>query len=87
MTLDNFNLLSFKGQLGVVLKEGTFLAQRWVEGFGGVNLYYLPDGGRGFFAEVGIDEEHDCFVVVHSFSSNGPLEDYGQGVQLPEGWT
>jgi hypothetical protein len=38
-----------------VLERGTYLAQR-LEKKGGVNLYYLPDEGRGFFVEVGVDD-------------------------------
>lgn len=82
MTLDTFRQLSPRAQLLVVLMEGTYLAQRW-EAEGGVNLYHLPDEGRGFFAEVGIEQEQDCCVVLRSFSSV-PLEDYTHHVHLPE---
>jgi hypothetical protein len=41
-----------------------------------MNLYYLPDDSRGFLVEVGIDEEQDCFVVLRSFTSAQPLEEY-----------
>ncbi|MGI4741614.1 MAG: hypothetical protein ACRYG7_41130 [Janthinobacterium lividum] len=85
MTFDAFRLLSPRAQLLVVLLEGTYLAQRW-EDENGFNLYYLPDEARGFFAEVGIDEAQDCFVVLRSFSSPVPLADYAQGMQLPEEW-
>jgi hypothetical protein len=79
-----FRLLSPERQLHYAQTRGTYLAQRWDEEIGGVTLYYLPDGGRGFFAEIGIDEEQDCFSVVSSFNSNMSLEDYAQGVRLPE---
>ena len=65
-----------------MLKEGTYLARRW-EAEGGVNLYHLPDIGRGFFAEVVIDKEQQRFVVLRS-SRNIPLKDYAHYVQMPE---
>ena len=83
MTLTFFRQLSPRAQLLVGLTEGTFLAQRW-EDEGGVNLYHLPDGGRGFFVEVVIDREQERFVVLRSFSSSIPLADYAHYVQLPE---
>lgn len=70
-------------QLRYVLERGTYLAQRW-EDEGGVNLYHLPDEGRGFFVEVGIDDGRGQAVVLRSFSSSVPLEDYAHGVRLPE---
>ena len=83
MTLYLFRLLSPEVQLRYVLDRGTYLAQRW-EDQGGVNLYHLPDEGRGFFAEIGVDETDERFVVLRSFSSTVPLEDYTHGVRLPE---
>lgn len=83
MTLDLFQLLTPLEQLRHVLTYGTFLAQRHAAA-GGVNLYHLPNEGRGFFAEVCIDEAQDCFVVLRSFVSSEPLEDYAQGVRLPD---
>ena len=71
-------------QLYWVLKHGTFLAQRW-EDEGGVNLYHCADEGRGFFVEVGIDDGRGQAVVLRSFVSSVPLEDYAHGVRLPEG--
>lgn len=85
MGLYQFRLLPATYQLIWVLAEGTFLAQRWHAGVG-VNLYYLPNESRGFFAEVGIDEQQDCFAVLRSFSSSEALTDYVQGMQLPPGW-
>jgi hypothetical protein len=83
MTLPLFRLLAPEMQLRYVLARGTYLAQRWDEEIGGVNLYHLPSEGRGFFAEIGIDEEQDCFSVLNSFSSNVPLDTYAQGIRLP----
>jgi hypothetical protein len=37
------------------LTTGTYLAQSW-EDEAGVNPYYLPDEGRGFFVEVSVDD-------------------------------
>lgn len=76
-----FHLLSPVVQLYWVLTHGTYLAQRW-ESQGGVDLYYCPDEGRGFFAEIGV--EQDELVVLRSFVSAGPLEEYAHGVRLPE---
>ena len=82
MSLYNFRLHSPVVQLYWVLKYGTFLAQRW-ENEGGVNLYHCADEGRGFFVEVGIDEGTQQAVVLRSFSSSVPLEDYAHRIQLP----
>jgi hypothetical protein len=84
MSFDAFCLFSPVVQLYWVLKHGTYLAQRW-EDDGGVNLYYLPDEGRGFFVEVGVDDDQQRAVVLRSFISSVPLEDYAHGVRLPEG--
>jgi hypothetical protein len=83
VTLYLFKLLSNEVQLRYVLERGTFLAQRW-EDEGGVNLYYLPDAGRGFFVEVGYDERKQQAIVLRSFVSSEPLEDYSHYVRLPE---
>lgn len=83
MTLYLFRLLSPDVQLRYTVERGTYLAQRW-EDDGGVNLYYLADGGRGFFAEVGWDRVAEQLVLLRSFSSAVPLEDYAHYVQLPE---
>jgi hypothetical protein len=66
-----------------VLTAGTYLAQRW-ENEGGVNLYHLSSEGSGFFVEVGYDEATLETIVLRSFSSSVPLEDYTHGVRLPE---
>lgn len=71
-------------QLYWVFQYGTFLANRW-EQEGGVNLYHLADEGRGFFVEVGIDEEQRP-VLLRSFVSAEPLADFVLGVTLPPGW-
>lgn len=83
MTFDAFRQLSPRAQLLVVLMKGTYLAQRWDEEVGGVNLYYLSDGGRGFFVEVAYDDDQARFVVLRSFNSSVPLEDYAQRMRLP----
>lgn len=49
----------------------------------GINLYYCAGDGRGFFVEVGIDDGRGQAVVLRSFVSSGPLQDYAQGVRLP----
>ena len=71
-------------QLYWVLRHGTFLAQRWEAGDEGVNLYHCADEGRGFFVEVGVDEGQQQPVVLRSFVSSVPLEDYSHYVRLPE---
>jgi hypothetical protein len=81
VTLYLFKLLSNEVQLRYVLERGTFLAQRW-EDESGVNLYYLADGGRGFFVEVGIDDDRGQAVVLRSFVSGVPLEDYANWIRL-----
>jgi hypothetical protein len=59
------------------------LAQRW-DDESSVNLSHCADVDRGFFVEVGIDDGRGQAMVLHSFVNNGPLEDYAQGMQLPE---
>ena len=73
-------------QLYWVLKHGSFLIHRKQETSGGqafLYLYHVPTGGRGFFVELGVDKERDCFFIVRSFRDSEPLEDYAHGVQLP----
>jgi hypothetical protein len=81
MTFDAFCLLSPVVQLYWVLKHGTFLAQRWDED-GGVNLYHCADEGRGFFVEVGVDDGQGRAVMLRSFVSSVPLEDYSHYIKL-----
>jgi hypothetical protein len=66
-----------------VLTKGTYLAHPW-EDDSDVNLYHCEDDGRGFFVEVGIDDGRGQAVVLRSFVSSRPLEDYAYGVRLPE---
>jgi hypothetical protein len=83
MMLSQFQRFSPVVQLYWVLKHGTYLAQRW-DDESGVNLYHCAGDGRGFFVEVGIDNGKGQAVVLRSFVSGAPLEDYAQGVQLPK---
>ncbi len=83
MTIDTFRLLAPLGQMTHALVRGTYLASRWQEE-GRVMLYYLPDGPSGFFVEIGQDAHQGRAVVVRSFTSAEPLEDYVYGVRLPE---
>jgi hypothetical protein len=79
-----FRKLSPVVQLLWVIRHGTYLAQRW-DDESGVTLYHCEDDGRGFFVEVGIDDGRRQAVVLRSFVSSGPLEDYAHGMRLPEG--
>jgi hypothetical protein len=82
MNYDAFQRLSPAVQVYWTLKHGTYLAQRW-ESQGGVNLYHCAaDEGRGFFVEVGVEDDKP--VVLRSFVSAVPLEDYTHYVRLPE---
>lgn len=83
MTFYAFRMLSPVVQLYWVLKHGTFLAQRWEADDDGINLYHCADEGRGFFVEVGVDDGQEQAMVLRSFVSSVPLEDYAHGVQLP----
>jgi hypothetical protein len=69
-------------QLSWVLRKGTFLMWRQEQAKARI-LYHLPDGGRGFFVELGVDEEQTHFYILRSFVSSEPLEDYAHGVGLP----
>jgi hypothetical protein len=81
-TLRLFQLLLPRVQLYYALTRGTYLARR-LDSECGISLYHCEDEGRGFFVEVGIDDGRGQAVVVRSFVSSGPLEEYTQGVQLP----
>lgn len=83
LTHQRFQLLRPRAQLLYTLLDGLYLAKRWEEK-AAIKLYYLPDEGRGFFAEVGIDDGREQTVVRRSFTSSGPLEEYAYDVQLPE---
>ena len=85
MNLYRFKLLSPEVQLRYTVEYDTYLAQRWEEE-GGVNLYYLPDGERDFFVEVGWDRVAEQLVLLRSFRSAVPLSDYTHYVQSPTGW-
>lgn len=75
MTFYAFRLLSPDVQLYWVIHHGTYLAQRW-SGENGINLYHCEDKGRGFFVEVGYDDGRGQAMVLRSFVSSEPLEDY-----------
>jgi hypothetical protein len=83
MLFNQFLQLSSRAQLIVVLSEGTYLAQRYQDETGNVNLYHVDDGRRGFFAEVGLDEEQGGFVVLRSFNGSALLADYTPYVWFP----
>jgi len=86
MPLYAFHLLSPVVQLYWVLKPGTFLPTHWKADDDSINLYHRAHEGRGFFVEVGVDYGQEQPVVVRSFLSSVPLEDYSYWVKLPEGW-
>ena len=83
MTFNQFQLFIPRAQLLYVITAGIYLAQRCVNERG-VNLYHLPDEGHGFFAEVGYDATIQEAVVLRSFVSSGPLEDYASYIHLPK---
>jgi hypothetical protein len=83
MLFNQFLQLSSRAQLIVVLSGGTYLAQRYQDETGHVNLYHIDDGRRGFFAEVGLDEEQGGFVVLRSFNSSALLAEYTPYVRFP----
>jgi hypothetical protein len=78
-----FNLLSPVVQFYWVLHHGTYLAQRWDEKVGVVNLYYCDGEGRGYFVEVSLEQDQDRYVVLRSFTDAAPLEEYARRVRLP----
>jgi hypothetical protein len=63
-----------------ILKHGTYLAQRW-ESQSGVNSYCYANEGCSLLVEVGVEDEQQ--VVLRSFVSSVPLEDYSHYVRLP----
>jgi hypothetical protein len=70
-------------QLYWALKYGTFLAKRWEADDERVSLYHCADEGQGFFVEIGIDYGQEQLIVLRSFVSSVPLEDYSHYVRLP----
>jgi hypothetical protein len=84
MTLVEFNARPAEQQLTLVFLEGTFLALRWEEK-GRLMFYYLPDGVRGFFIEIGYHAHDGRAVVLRRFISSVTLEAYAHWVRLPEG--
>jgi hypothetical protein len=83
MTLNTFRLLVPRVQLTFALMRGTYLANRWQEE-DKFMLYYLPDGPRGFFIEIGYDAHDGQAMVLRSFTSAVLLGDYTQRIMLPE---
>jgi hypothetical protein len=83
MTLYTFRLLAPRAQVTFTLMCGTYLAHRWKEGKKR-RLYYLADDARGFFIEVGHNAHDRRAVVLRSFVSIIPLQEYAQGVRLPD---
>jgi hypothetical protein len=51
-----------------------------------VNLYHVRGQRKGFFVEVGVDNEGKRRAGLRSFGSSVALEHYNTYVQLPEGW-
>jgi hypothetical protein len=60
------HLLSPVEHLYWVLRHGTYLAQRWHDK-NSVNFYHCEGNSRGFFVEVGIDDDRGQAVVLRSF--------------------
>jgi hypothetical protein len=83
LALSQFQLLSPRAQLLLIVLEGIFLACRR-EKKASISLYFLADGARGFFSKVGLDEAQGCFVVLRSFGSSVPLMEYVVNIALPE---
>jgi len=84
MTFDQFCALRRTTQLAWVLAEGRYLTPPEKQAGGG-HLYYLDDGGRGYFVEVGIHEQLQCFVVQRCFRSHFLLAEYAASREwLPE---
>jgi hypothetical protein len=84
MTLAAFRQLPPRRQLLFVMHNGTYLAHRRDEDACLTNLYFVPNGEHGFFTEIGFDDRQACLIVLRSLSSSVLLEEYAQGVILPE---
>lgn len=80
MTLYLFRQLSPPVRVLYALERGTYLASCW-EAEDGVNLYHLPSEQGGHSVELDIREERA--VVLRSFTSSVPLEDYAHRARLP----
>jgi hypothetical protein len=50
----------------------------------GLGLQHVAGQGRGFFVEVGVDYSLTQPIMLRSFVSSVPLEDYSHYVRLPE---
>lgn len=75
MTLEKFQQLDPRSQVTIALLRGLRLARR-IGPNGAVNLYHIADIGRGFFVEVGHDEQQCRAVVRNSFRDYQPLDPY-----------
>lgn len=84
MTLSEFQRLVPRAQLLVTMTQGSYLARRWEEEEGPVSLYHVAGAGRDFFVELGYAASRNEIVVLRSFGSAWPLEDYAHYVRLPE---
>ncbi|AHJ98915.1 hypothetical protein [Hymenobacter swuensis] len=76
----NFGLLPLNAQIGLVVFEGTFLANRLGEEGDYINLYHMGS----FFAELHYDAEMNVLHNCRSFVSASQLEAYADAIKLPE---
>lgn len=84
MTLAACRRLPPRTQLLLIRHEGSYLTHRRNEEDCLTNLYYVPNESRGFFTEIGFDDRQQCLIVLRSLNNAVLLEEYAQGVRLPE---
>lgn len=76
-----FNLLPINAQIGLVVFEGTFLANRVGEDGDYINPYHMGS----FFAELYYDSELNVLHNCRTFRSSSQLQVYADLIELPEG--
>lgn len=82
MKLMRFRLFAAHRKLAQVLSSGQYLVQRMGR-TGPVSLYYLPDGNKGFFAEIAYDAHWCRATFLRSFRRTRRLYPYVAALPLP----
>jgi hypothetical protein len=73
-----FHALSVDEQAAYVFTHGTYVAQRYEQGYD-INLYHL----HTFFCEVWVCQKRAELVRLRTFTGSQPLLPYAELVRLP----
>ncbi|NML67240.1 hypothetical protein HHL22_18705 [Hymenobacter sp. RP-2-7] len=69
-------------QLDTLLLRGAYLARRW-EGATEFSLYYVPNSGRGFFAELACHQAPHRLQLRAAGHGDAVLDAYLSSLALP----